>query len=434
MIARFLALMAQLPSVQAFIRDIAMDITEQRSVAVLLPMTVDPEWLWSLLDAELWRRNFTAEPVDLRSLPTDDGPAEALGQALRVTWPSSSTSRDVASLLACKDLPEAILLDGIENLAEPLQRLWLRFLHQWAQLSQNFASQSSAPPALCLITCSARIPFDAIESDVRLAVHWWWNFPSILELKLLCRLAAAENSNRRPNAQWQEHLIPALASSDVALLAKLWAENPQGTEQIESCILELAQERGWTREKLREWGAADLVSVSAHRNGRLTEAPPRSARVLWAHGAAAATDEFGVELHSAALSVLEHKSELQHRLWRAQAALLLPALDGIRLDLCGYLTRLYGADWPVRWYQPDRPDENVAVRENPLACQWGYLEWLIRNCSQLSRERRWLPLIALAVQLRNSIAHYRTVSRGDYEHVIEQHSRFIEATMAPISR
>ena len=58
----------------------------------------------------------------------------------------------------------------------------------------------------------------------------------------------------------------------------------------------------------------------------------------------------------------------------AQAELLLPTLDGIRLDLCGYLTRLYGTDWPVKWFQPEHPRDEAAVRENSLACEWGYLD------------------------------------------------------------
>ena len=428
MTARFLDLMTQLPSVQAFIRNIAGDIADRRSVVVLLPITADPDWLWSLLDAELWRRHFAVEQVELAGISTMDGPAAALGQALRVTWPSPSAPRDVAALLAGKNLPEVIVLDGIESLDESGQRLWLRFLLQWAQLSQNLPNQPSGPPVFCALLRSARIPHNTINSDARLAVHWWWGFPSTLELKLLCRLAGAESSSRRSETQWQEHLLPALAGSDIALLERLWTESAASSEQVVSCIQELAQARGWTKENLRRWGAAEFVSASAHRNGRLTEAPPGTARVLWAHGAAHATEEYGIELNPAALFVLDRKSELQHRLWRGQAELLLPALDGIRLDLCSYLTSFYGPDWPVKWFQPEHPDEQAAVRESPLACGWGYLEWLIKNCFWLQRERRWLPLIVPASRVRNSIAHYQTVSRSEYEQVLEQHKQFVEAT------
>ena len=151
MIARFLDLMAQLPSVQGFIRNIVGDIADRRSVVVLLPITADPDWLWSLLDAELWRRRFAVELVELASLSTMDGPAAALGQALRVNWPSPSAPRDVASLLACKISPEVILLDGIESLNEPEQRLWSRFLLQWAQLSQNLPDQPPGAPVFCAL-------------------------------------------------------------------------------------------------------------------------------------------------------------------------------------------------------------------------------------------------------------------------------------------
>jgi len=149
---------------------------------------------------------------------------------------------------------------------------------------------------------------------------------------------------------------------------------------------------------------------------------------LWAHGAAQATVEYGIEPHPAVLFVLDRRSELQHRLWRGQAELLLPTLDGIRLDVCSYLTRIYGPEWPVKWRRPDHPREEKAVLENPLACEWGYLEWLIKECFELRQEQRWLRLVTPASRIRNTIAHSRTISYSEYELVLQQHRRFVETT------
>ncbi|PKN60690.1 MAG: hypothetical protein CVU53_01795 [Deltaproteobacteria bacterium HGW-Deltaproteobacteria-11] len=430
MTAYFLDLLAQLPSVRAFIRNITGDIGNQRSVVVLLPLTIDAAWFWSLLDAELWRRQFLVEQVDLAHLVSYDAPAETLGETLHVRWPTPA-ARDIASLLSSEGLPDVIVLDGIEALESATRDAWLRLVVQWAQVSQNLVGRSSPTPVLCAILRPAYLAPITMESDVRLAVHWWWGFPSVLELKLLCRLAGIESSSGRSDTEWLEHLLPALVGNDVFLLERLWAMSAVRTDQIESCIRELAQERGWTNEKLRQWGAAQLMSANIRRNGSLAQAPPGNARILWAQGAAHTTVEYGIELHPTALYVLGRRTELDHRLWRGQAELLLPALDSIRLDICSYLTRSYGTEWPVKWFKPEHSDEEAAVRESPLACQWGYLEWLIKNCPHLSRERRWLPLIAPASRARNAIAHFRTVSRGDYEHVIEQYQRFAERTRAP---
>lgn len=429
MTAHFLDLLAQLPSVRAFIRNIMEDIGNRRSVVVLLPVTIDPAWFWLLLEAELWHRPFHVEQIELTNLVSGDTPAAILGERLHVRWPTSA-ARDVAALLSSEDLPEVIVLDGIEAQESAARDAWLRLVVQWAQVSQNLVGRASPTPVLCAILGTAYFAFGALEGNVRLAIHWWWGFPSTLELKLLCRLASIESSNDRSNFEWLEYLLPALVGNDILLLERLWATSAASNDQIVSCIQELAQERGWTNEKLRQWGAAQLMRSNIRRNGLLAQAPPGNARTLWAQGAVHATVEYGMELHPGALFVLGLQSELDHRLWRGQAELLLPILDSIRLDICSYLTSFYGKEWPVKWSKPEHPDDEAAVRENPLACQWGYLEWLIRNSAHLLRERPWLSLITPASRTRNAIAHYRTVSRGDYEHVIEQYRRFVEATGA----
>lgn len=56
---------------------------------------------------------------------------------------------------------------------------------------------------------------------------------------------------------------------------------------------------------------------------------------------------------------VKYDEDIDHRLWRGQAALLLPFLDSIRLDLCAELTSLHGRDWPIRWKRP------IAVDQEP---------------------------------------------------------------------
>lgn len=422
-------LLAHTPGVQAFVRQLIEDIANSRSIVVFLPTTVDSDWLWSLVRGQLWHRQFGIEEVVVPSLTDRDGPAAYLGDALRVTWPSSSDRRDMITVFASEHLPEVILLNGLEDLDGSAQKVWLNFIRQWAQLSQNQLNQSSALPVLCVILRWAHLSLPiALESDVRLAVHWWWSLPSSLESKLLFRIAGVSRSQKRTEVQWQEHLLPSLASGDVTLIERLWDRKIADAEDIVLCLAELAREREWTAEKLREWGANDLLNSRIHLHRYLPEAPPGRARALWAHGAACATEEYGLELHPSALYALGLDRELQHRLWRGQSELLLPILDAIRLDVCSYLTHYYGDDWPLKWSEPDHPDEAAALRESPLACGWGYLEWLVRNCPALSRERRWISFISSAAHIRNAMAHYRTVSRSHYEQLVDQHQRFIQMT------
>jgi hypothetical protein len=125
---------------------------------------------------------------------------------------------------------------------------------------------------------------------------------------------------------WQEHVISGLTGSDLVLLERLW-ENSAGTiEQVTSCIQELAVERGWTTHQLQAWGVAEFSNTRYSRNGHLVDEPPRKLRRLWAQGVVQSTTEYGIELHPSALCVLNRSAELQHRLWRGQAHLLLPTL------------------------------------------------------------------------------------------------------------
>lgn len=124
--------MKHLPSVRVFSKRILDDIAEQRSVVVLLPATVDPDWMWSLLEDELWHREYRTETVDLPSLAIPHGLAAAIGETFHVSWPSSSTSKDLASLLCSEGLPDLILLNGVEHLEKQVQVAWIRFIDQWA--------------------------------------------------------------------------------------------------------------------------------------------------------------------------------------------------------------------------------------------------------------------------------------------------------------
>jgi hypothetical protein len=123
--------------------------------------------------------------------------------------------------------------------------------------------------------------------------------------------------------------------------------------------------------------------------------------------------EYGYELHSAALAVIDDYDGINHRLWRGQSRLLLPLVDHLRLRICHHLNEKYGKDWPVRWCLPPE-DEEEAVRNNPLACQWGHMVTLFRRGHLRAVKNRWYDIALLSHQIRNKIAHYSPVSFQEY--------------------
>lgn len=406
--------LSQIPSVQHFLELLSEDLANRRSILTLVPDGVDPTEIWSALQAELWRRDFWLTEVSLPDLAGNGGPVMALSECLGITWPSSETPRTVANLMKVGNLPEIVQLEGLHELGDDARKEWLAFLAQWAEASQGSFDAGRVPTALCVVAPAQAAASQIPDSNVHLAVHWWWGFPSGLELRLLCRLTD-ESDNSDTLARWREYLLPALAGSDLSFAQYLWNDLHLGIEDLIQRFSSFAKDRGWTAETLTAWGVDEFVNTRGYGPGRQRSSPPTQLRTLWTHGTLNWTAEYGLELHTAALAALGRDDEVRHRLWRGQAELLLPLIDHLRLTVCDHLTHSYGYDWPVRWHQPASSVEEAEVRESPLACGWGYLAWLLRKCTQLRSEQRWLPLASRAHWIRNELAHYRPVSFQDFE-------------------
>jgi hypothetical protein len=314
---------------------------------------------------------------------------------------------------ALEGRPEAILLDHAANIVpDQLCRL-LQLLNEWAEYSQALAGRSERPISLCLFLPAPTALSNIPPTNVYLSVRYWWMIPSALEMQLLCRLR--HGSNRRDSASlWREHVLPSLAGGDAELIDILWDEPDISTDALVTRLKMIAAERCWTPQYLRS-----LNIETALRNAGAEEMvhshPPNQRLALWAYGILGATPEYGIEVHPAALAALGHHEAIRHRLWRAQARALLPFIDHVRLYLCEELTRVHGKDWPVRWHVPHSEEEEAAVRVNPLACQWGHLDWLVRNCDALRGAVRWRNLVSLCRWVRNELSHYRPINLRDFE-------------------
>lgn len=243
-------------------------------------------------------------------------------------------------------------------------------------------------------------------------------------MHLLCRLVGDIGSwNASP--QWREYVLPALAGDDVDLVEYLWEDATQSIEVIEDRLPTYASARGWGEGSLLEWGAQDLLNRSTPTHMDQLNAWPSEWQRLWASGAINITLEPGTELHSAALAVLGQKEELSHRFWRGQAEPLLPVIDRVRLTICDHMTRRYWPDWPTRWARPAASEQDSMAHRNPLGSEWGYLDWLLANCSELRGEQRWSLLVSLGHWIRNEIAHYGPVPYLNFQAFWQEAQRAI---------
>lgn len=414
-----------LPSAEHFLNNIVRDLANRQNVLVLLPVGIDPGGVWSALESRLRREDCWAEAIWLTDLPCTAAPAPALGRALGVRWPSRSAPHSTDNLALSENQPGVVLLQGLEMLAPDRQQQWLSWLPDWARASQNAGDRGIPTAALAVLAPAPVALPHTLVGGPRLAVHWWWAFPSVLETRILCRIAGGDVELDRPGL-WREHVLPSLASGNTVLAEDLWEDVFQDTEHILRRLRDIGRIYGWDARQLRAMDCESLPSASNVE--RSSPVPPSRWRQLWACGALGWTPEYGLELNAAALAVLGWKDQVIHRLWRGQAGLILPLIDQARLALCELLTRRLGPDWPVRWSSPASPDEQEEVRRNPLACEWGYIEHLLRNYPQFRSERVWLPLASASRRARNQLAHYHPLTFADFRHLSHESESLLLAS------
>lgn len=146
----------------------------------------------------------------------------------------------------------------------------------------------------------------------------------------------------------------------------------------------------------------------------------------WARGGLTYTPEHGLEVHPALLAYSGHTAEVEKRLWRGQAELLLPMLNEIRLRICTHLTEAYGSDWPFKWEEPAGAYELEQVKATPLAAELGYIFHLFVVAGKghpLNTNSHLSNLVRDAKNVRNQVAHYKPVGYRDFERLCKERNR-----------
>lgn len=403
----------QMPTARHLLDQVLDDLRLGRSVFGLLPEGVDPDLLRSALWDGLGHWDLHTQEVFISQLDAQM-PAAALGQALGVDWRPSNTPRTVENLLKQAGLPEVLFINGFDELAEGDRIQWLQFMVQWAQICQGRHSTDgdgpAIPPALCLIVQAAKVPYPPPPTNVLLSVRVWWGIPTALEMRMLCQLISKQYPDSAPLNRWREYVIPAIAGSDLCLGDYLWERYGTGSD-LASVLQDFVQEREWTQVELGAWPINGFPRDGVYP----LEDWPFYFFQAWARGIVHWTPEHGLERHSAVLAMLDQQEALNHRLWRGQAEFLLAQIDQIRLALCAHLNEAYGPAWPYKWRKPETDIECQEVKSTPFACQWGHLKYLIQNCSELHKERRWSSLVQHSWRIRTELAHYRPISLQEYE-------------------
>lgn len=393
----------------------ADDLGERRNLLVLHPDWIDTRDLWSRLREILWRRDFSLYEAMLDEMLKDCSPTIALIKKLGIQWPASlpKTPSNLASLSKTIDV---IQLAGFGELPENVRRLWFEFFIQWSQSFQNIVDRGGYPTAFCLI-CPIWMVKEIPTSALYLSVRLWQGIPSALETQMLCRLAEKEEPSNNLAFSWRENILSSIAGSDVQLAEWLWDDVFESTERLIGSLVDYAKE-------IRKWSVDLVTSLNIKTRLGNRQAGNSHPKIdnpeLWGRGIFNWTQEYGVEVNSAALALFGRKEDIWHRLWRAQASLLLPQLDSLRLGVCEYLIQAYGPEWPMRWKQFGSEIELRKAMKNPYSCQWGYLESIFSDNTVFKFEQNYLSLIQVARYIRNRLAHFQIIDYSNYKRLCRE--------------
>lgn len=389
----------------------AEELASGRSLAVVTPAWLECDELWPLLRSELTRLGSWFHEVRLDSDDALGASAALLGVKLDVAWEPRTAPRTAEYLCAC-ELPDVVVVSGVGELPQDAQQRWLGFLGSWGEAAKSRTDAGHRPSAICY-PLKAREGLDPSlpPTDTHLSTRWLWAIPDALESHLLCR--AVLDGSRHPESRWREHVLADFCGGDVRLIELLWDTVLATREDIFLALEQYALELGWNTGWLEAFEIQRLRR-SAGEVGSALGGPPDAWKSAWASGLAIATFEYGLEVHPAALVVLGAMDDAEHRLWRGQAQLLLPEIDSLRMAMCRALTDRFGRKWAFEHGEPLLEEEQRAVRESPLACGWGHLEFLVKSRKYFRSYLKWTPLLSSGRRIRNSLAHGRAIEFQDF--------------------
>ena len=409
-----------LPSTLAFINAITDDDGNGVKV-VLLPNNLSREMVGRLV-----RNRLDSLRLAVNSLfdPGEASPVSASANAMNAAWPSPRTLRTVPNLLRCENLPDVLYVHRIGS-----STAWTEFIESWASEYRHlWASGNAAIPSLYVIAKLRDFDFALPEPKPGLTYHWWWGFPSMLEIRLACRIAGEQLRGDDATARWREYVLPGLVSSDVQLAEFMWDVVLDNSGQVTEGLSQY-----WDSLEHTEVGnSIDEVIESVESNQAvygIGQDLPQHLHKLWADGGLVYTNEYGLEVHPGLLAHHGRLESIQHMLWRGQSELILPVVNEIRLKICRDFTVTYGSDWPTRWARPSYAYDTEEANGSPLGTELGHINYLLQNMGvhdqshDLFQKRLLSALVLVARRLRNEIAHYNPVSFRDFASLYEERSR-----------
>jgi hypothetical protein len=290
--------------------------------------------------------------------------------------------------------PNFLILDHFEACNPQYQATWFKAISRWSEKYRSIA-RSGNPKAMILPILAESLDLHkGPEPDTHLVYMTWAGIMSALEIRMVCRM---NQTGKVVEDQWREYLLASLSGGDIDLCQHLWDAVLEGVEKIQTALEEYAFLRNWTGDQIPN-RMATWRSKPPGQEPRLL--PSEVGFDLISQGLTVYTPEYGEEENTAVLAYLDRNEEIRHRIWRAQAALILPIIDDIRRRVCELTTRSKGG---TKWAYLENRQLDVPMDLGELCAVFDRMPEADKD------KRQWGEDIRYTLNARNNIAHYQPV-------------------------
>lgn len=366
-----------MPSARTFFANLVRRAEQGANTVVLLNDLTDPAELASQI-AESFQQNGDMLPftIDMSERPGID-PLVGMNYALHVR-----ESYSIERLIQAGDQLSVFIVYGMD--ANPNNAAWAVLARNWAALPRGDA-RCNILIALCRFY-GQPLP----QPGDRFNYMKWNEEASALEMSMCCRLHGQANNISLSLQRWIEAMVSSLAPSDMTFAEQLWPVAGCANGILYNVMRSYAQQKGWKPED------AERILLDFPMFKRL---PSNKLSEWWGRGWLTHVAEYNFELHSALLALIpDGEAIINGRIWRAQATLVLPAIDRLRNRLIAKANGFFPRDWKL---------SNIT--------ELGELENFLRG------EDNGKPGLARLVEdttltrlVRNDLAHYKPIEFDRY--------------------
>jgi hypothetical protein len=375
-----------LPGPHKFVDMVERNIYDGISLIVIFPSSDLQSEFQSFFSAHANRNSLVA----VLDLSTQDQPAV---EFLKAALPEMAECAYLEQIVESEFLPHILVLGQFEACDLKYQTEWFAVISRWAKKCHGAGiTRSIILPVQALTLGGHKLP----EKDTRLAYITWAGILSALEIRMVCRMNASGKS--LVEDQWREYVLASLTGGDVRLCEYLWDVAIKGADEIAQALADYSFNHNWSEDylskKLTGWKSKPPGSDLRLNPGDL-------GFDVISQGITAYTPEYGEEESSAVLAHLDRKNEIHHRIWRAQASLLLPIIDEFRRRICDLISSFHHGEDKI----------TVNGTSYDLPAEMGVLKVYFKCLNDYDPMKiKWGSAVRDVWEYRNLLSHYTPVT------------------------